>query len=148
MGFFDSMEMCRNGSKTGGRISQWRKPTWRVRLGLLRVQRGGFTTKGRSASPSVATPSRAPGLMASVLLSTIHSTRRIPNWNCSGSRSREAAAPRSPGGEAHSADGNITDQIVVMGTVDMNSTGTYLLPTRYRTEEAIRHRYPHGYGGG
>ena len=30
--------------------------------------------------------------------------------------------------EAHDArDGNITDQIVVTGTVDMNSTGTYLL---------------------
>jgi formylglycine-generating enzyme required for sulfatase activity len=33
-----------------------------------------------------------------------------------------------PGVEAHDArDGNITDQIVVTGTVDMNSTGTYLL---------------------
>jgi hypothetical protein len=33
-----------------------------------------------------------------------------------------------PGVEAHDArDGNITDQIVVTGSVDMNSTGTYLL---------------------
>ena len=33
-----------------------------------------------------------------------------------------------PGVEAHDArDGNITDQIVVTGTVDMNTTGTYLL---------------------
>ena len=33
-----------------------------------------------------------------------------------------------PGVEAHDArDGNITDQIVVTGTVDVNSTGTYLL---------------------
>ena len=33
-----------------------------------------------------------------------------------------------PGVEAHDArDGNITDQIVVTGTVDMNNTGTYLL---------------------
>ena len=33
-----------------------------------------------------------------------------------------------PGVEAHDArDGNITDQIVVTGNVDMNSTGTYLL---------------------
>jgi formylglycine-generating enzyme required for sulfatase activity len=33
-----------------------------------------------------------------------------------------------PGVEAHdSRDGNITDQIVVTGNVDMNSTGTYLL---------------------
>ena len=33
-----------------------------------------------------------------------------------------------PGVEAHDArDGNITDHIVVTGTVDMNSTGTYLL---------------------
>lgn len=42
---------------------------------------------------------------------------------------REAGqAWAEPGVEAHDArDGNITDQIVVTGTVDMNSTGTYLL---------------------
>ena len=47
-----------------------------------------------------------------------------------GSHSRNSL-PRpfiDPGVEAHDArDGNITDQIVVTGTVDMNSTGTYLL---------------------
>jgi len=42
---------------------------------------------------------------------------------------REAGqAWAEPGVEAHDArDGNITDQIVVTGSVDMNSTGTYLL---------------------
>jgi formylglycine-generating enzyme required for sulfatase activity len=42
---------------------------------------------------------------------------------------REAGqAWAEPSVEAHDArDGNITDQIVVTGTVDMNSTGTYLL---------------------
>jgi formylglycine-generating enzyme required for sulfatase activity len=42
---------------------------------------------------------------------------------------REAGqAWAEPGVEAHDArDGNITDQIVVTGTVDMNTTGTYLL---------------------
>ena len=48
---------------------------------------------------------------------------------------REAGhAWAEPGVEAHDArDGNITDQIVVTGTVDMNSTGTYLL-TYIRTD--------------
>ena len=42
---------------------------------------------------------------------------------------REAGqAWAEPGVEAHDVrDGNITNQIVVTGTVDMNSTGTYLL---------------------
>ena len=42
--------------------------------------------------------------------------------------SQAGQASAEPGVEAHDArDGNITDQIVVTGTVDMNSTGTYLL---------------------
>jgi formylglycine-generating enzyme required for sulfatase activity/N-acetylneuraminic acid mutarotase len=40
-----------------------------------------------------------------------------------------------PGYEAHDArDGNITDQVVVTGTIDENSTGTYLLT--YAVEDA------------
>jgi formylglycine-generating enzyme required for sulfatase activity len=40
-----------------------------------------------------------------------------------------------PGYEAHDArDGNITDQVVVTGTIDENSTGTYLLT--YTVEDA------------
>ena len=57
-----------------------------------------------------------------------------------------------PGVEAHDArDGNITDQIVVTGSVDMNSTGTYLLTYsvqdgggntchRYRTVTVVGNR--------
>ena len=40
-----------------------------------------------------------------------------------------------PGYEAHDArDGNITDQVVVTGSIDENSTGTYLLT--YAVEDA------------
>ena len=55
-----------------------------------------------------------------------------------------------PGVEAHDArDGNITDQIVVTGSVDMNSTGTYLLTyERAGCRRQSCHRHPHGHGGG
>ena len=53
-----------------------------------------------------------------------------------------------PGVEAHDArDGNISDQIVVTGSMDMNRTGTYLLPIPYRTEQGILPP-PHSHGGG
>ena len=63
-----------------------------------------------------------------VLLNTCQPIRRILNWNCSGAAiTREAGRlGRSPASRPTMRDGNITDQIVVTGTVDMNSTGTYL----------------------
>ena len=64
---------------------------------------------------------------------------------------REAGqAWAEPGVEAHDArDGDITDQIVVTGTVDMNSTGdlfTHLYRTGRRRQH--RHRHPHGHSDG
>ena len=105
--------------------------------GSFRVRRGGSWTTMRQlrsakrGSDTSIFPRNFGFRVVSKLFSQI---RRIPNWNCSGeppSRVRRAKPGREPGVEAHDArDGNITDQIVVKGTVDMNSTGTYLLTYR------------------
>ena len=80
---------------------------------------------------SVATtPRNRDQLGFRVAFQAIQPIRRIPNWILFGGAAitRERQASAEPGVEAHDArDGNITDQIVVTGTVDMNSTGTYLL---------------------
>ena len=64
---------------------------------------------------------------------------------------REAGqAWAEPGVEAHDVrDGNITDQIVVTGTVDMNSNGYYILTYSVAgCRGQYRHRQPNGHGGG
>jgi formylglycine-generating enzyme required for sulfatase activity len=105
--------------------------------GSHRVKRGGSwsATAGRtlrSAERSI----NAPGLRHSdigfrVGFQAVQPDTANPELELFGGAAitREAGqAWAEPGVEAHDArDGNITDQIVVTGTVDMNSTETYLL---------------------
>ena len=104
--------------------------------GSYRVKRGGSWARGTHLRSAMAAVFYLPGNIgchsASVSVSKQSSqTRRIPNWNSYRIRNRNSLPRPSlvgPGVEAHDArDGNITDQIVVTGSVDMNSTGTYLL---------------------
>jgi formylglycine-generating enzyme required for sulfatase activity len=104
--------------------------------GSLRVTRGGsWGTSGtnlRSAHRSNSLPSdRSNTIGFRVGFQAVQPDTANPELELFGGASitREAGqAWAEPGVAGHDArDGNITDQIVVTGTVDMNSTGTYLL---------------------
>jgi formylglycine-generating enzyme required for sulfatase activity len=104
--------------------------------GSLRVKRGGsWNSDGanlRSARRTTNTPGhRYPTIGFRVGFQAVKPDEANPELELFGGAAitREAGqAWAEPGVEAHDArDGNITDQIVVTGTVDMNSTGTYLL---------------------
>jgi formylglycine-generating enzyme required for sulfatase activity len=104
--------------------------------GSRRVKRGGsWFCDGsflRSAKRGYGTPSyRNYDLGFRVGFQAVQPDTANPELELFGGAAitREAGqAWAEPGVEAHDArDGNITDQIVVTGTVDMNSTGTYLL---------------------
>jgi formylglycine-generating enzyme required for sulfatase activity len=104
--------------------------------GSLRVPRGGSWrndgTSLRSAKRHINTPGyRHSNVGFRVGFQAVQPDMANPELELFGGAAitREAGqAWAEPGVEAHDArDGNITDQIVVTGTVDMNSTGTYLL---------------------
>ena len=104
--------------------------------GSSRVRRGGsWSADGtllRSAKRGNNTPgTRTYGIGFRVGFQAVQPDTANPELELFGGAAitREAGqAWAEPGVEAHDArDGNITDQIVVTGTVDMNSTGTYLL---------------------
>jgi formylglycine-generating enzyme required for sulfatase activity len=104
--------------------------------GSLRVRRGGSWSHDgaalRSAKRSSSTPgTRSDGMGFRVGFQAVQPDEANPELELFGGAAitREAGqAWAEPGVEAHDArDGNITGQIVVTGTVDMNSTGTYLL---------------------
>jgi formylglycine-generating enzyme required for sulfatase activity len=104
--------------------------------GSYRVRRGGSWDNGgadlRSARRNNFPPGSRHGTIGfRVGFQAVQPDTANPELELFGGAaiSREAGqAWAEPGVEAHDArDGNITDQIVVTGTVDMNSTGTYLL---------------------
>jgi formylglycine-generating enzyme required for sulfatase activity len=104
--------------------------------GSDRVRRGGSWNNGgtplRSAKRIGNTPGyRDYGIGFRLAFQAIPADTANPELELFGGAAitREAGQVwAEPGVEAHDArDGNITDQIVVTGTVDMNSTGTYLL---------------------
>jgi formylglycine-generating enzyme required for sulfatase activity len=104
--------------------------------GSTRVNRGGSWNNGgsylRSAKRNNYTPDgRVTGIGFRVGFQAVQPDMANPELELFGgvAITREAGqAWAEPGVEAHDArDGNITDQIVVTGSVDMNSTGTYLL---------------------
>jgi formylglycine-generating enzyme required for sulfatase activity len=104
--------------------------------GSHRVKRGGSWFNGGTTLRSAERSINAPGLRHSdigfrVGFQAVQPDTANPELELFGGAAitREAGqAWAEPGVEAHDArDGNITDQIVVTGTVDMNSTETYLL---------------------
>jgi formylglycine-generating enzyme required for sulfatase activity len=104
--------------------------------GSYRVRRGGsWNNSGtglRSAERDSNTPdSRYDNIGFRVGFQAVQPDTANPELELFGGAAitREAGqAWAEPGVAGHDArDGNITDQIVVTGTVDMNSTGTYLL---------------------
>ena len=130
--------MCGNGSTIGGRtIFLVPRPIPRVRLrawiGLGGVVPG--TPAGRSCVPLGAAPyapsSRGYDLGFRLAFQAVQPDTANPELTLSGNSviTHSQGIPFiEPGVEAHDVrDGNITDQIVVTGTVDMNSTGTYIL---------------------
>jgi formylglycine-generating enzyme required for sulfatase activity len=104
--------------------------------GSNRVRRGGSWHGGGTGLRSAQRYGSAPGhrhnsIGFRVGFQAVQPDEANPELELFGGAaiSREAGlAWAEPGVEAHDArDGNITDQIVVTGTVDMNTTGTYLL---------------------
>ena len=104
--------------------------------GSNRVLRGGSWSRGGTHLRSARRGTDAPGSRFSSIgfrvgFQAVQPDTANPELELFGGAAitREAGqAWAEPGVEAHDArDGNITDQIVVTGTVDMNSTGTYLL---------------------
>jgi formylglycine-generating enzyme required for sulfatase activity len=104
--------------------------------GSGRVKRGGsWSPDGanlRSARRTTNTPGhRYPTIGFRVGFQAVQPDEANPELELFGGAAitREAGqAWAEPGVAGHDArDGNITDQIVVTGTVDMNTTGTYLL---------------------
>jgi formylglycine-generating enzyme required for sulfatase activity len=104
--------------------------------GSSRVFRGGALHQGKSHLRSANRNSKKPNHYMSVGGFRIALRKLQPDSNNPGIQltggdtiTHSQGIPfTEPGVEAHDArDGNITDQIVVTGTVDMNSTGTYLL---------------------
>jgi formylglycine-generating enzyme required for sulfatase activity len=104
--------------------------------GSNRVTRGGSWHNAGTDLRSAKRNSNTPGLRVSNLgfrvgFQAVQPDMANPELELFGgvAITREAGqAWAEPGVEAHDArDGNITDQIVVTGSVDMNSTGTYLL---------------------
>ena len=116
----------------GGSQTQPRGPA----SGSNRVRRGGSWYNGgtdlRSARRSYNTPglrNYALGFRVGFQVMSADTTNPEIFLEGNTTLSHSQGLPFiDPGVEAHDArDGNITDQIVVTGTVDMNSTGTYLL---------------------
>jgi hypothetical protein len=112
--------------------------------GSTRVKRGGSWlhdgTHLRSAKRASSTPgTRLSNLGFRVGFQAVQPDTANPELELFGGAAitREAGqAWAEPGVEAHDArDGNITDQIVVTGTVDMNSTELIYSPTPYRMEQ-------------
>jgi formylglycine-generating enzyme required for sulfatase activity len=104
--------------------------------GSDRVFRGGSWSHDGTHLRSAERLSNAPGFRSYIMgfrvgFQAIQPDTANPELELFGGAAitREAGqAWAEPGVEAHDArDGNITDQIVVTGSVDMNSTGTYLL---------------------
>ncbi|MEC8243615.1 MAG: SUMF1/EgtB/PvdO family nonheme iron enzyme [Verrucomicrobiota bacterium] len=104
--------------------------------GSSRVQRGGSWSNGEPGLRSARRNYCAPGLRNGLLgfrvgFQAIQPDGANPEIILTGATAvthSQGLPFIDPGVEAHDArDGNITDQIVVTGTVDMNSTGTYLL---------------------
>jgi formylglycine-generating enzyme required for sulfatase activity len=104
--------------------------------GSDRVARGGSWNNGgtqiRSADRlHISSSNRANGLGFRVAFQAVQPDTANPEIILTGSTTvthSQGLPFVDPGVEAHDArDGNITDQIIVTGTVDMNSTGTYLL---------------------
>ncbi len=104
--------------------------------GSVRVKRGGSWIYGGTYLRSARRGSNPPSYRLSSLgfrvgFQPVQPDRANPELELFGGAAitREAGqAWAEPGVEAHDArDGNITNSITVSGTVDMNSTGTYLL---------------------
>jgi formylglycine-generating enzyme required for sulfatase activity len=104
--------------------------------GSDRVLRGGSWGYGGSGLRSAERVSNTPGYRHNYIgfrvgFQAVQPDTANPELELFGGAAitREAGqAWAEPGVAGHDArDGNITDQIVVTGTVDMNSTGTYLL---------------------
>ncbi len=104
--------------------------------GSHRVLRGGSWHAGgallRSALRNQSLPSRRDnGIGFRVGFQAVQPDEANPEIILAGSTAvthSQGLPFIDPGVEAHDVrDGNITDQIVVTGTVDMNNTGTYLL---------------------
>ena len=104
--------------------------------GSNRVTRGGSWVNDGTLLRSALRNNLSPGRRLSLIgfrvgFQAIQPDTANPELELFGGAAftREAGqAWAEPGVEAHDArDGNITDQILVTGTVDMNSTGTYLL---------------------
>ena len=136
--FLICTEMCGNGSATGrGTIL----PVLRSILRVRHPARNAFTVEawtddGTSLRSSkranyFATSSRPYNLGFRLAFHAMPADTANPELELFGgfNINREAGqAWVEPGVEAHDArDGNITDQIVVTGSMDMNRTGTYLL---------------------
>jgi formylglycine-generating enzyme required for sulfatase activity len=104
--------------------------------GSNRVVRGGSWTAAGTDLRSAKRNNLTPGNRNSIIgfrvgFQAVQPDTANPELELFGGAAitREAGqAWAEPGVEAHDArDGNLTDQIVVTGSVDMNSTGTYLL---------------------
>ena len=81
------------------------------------------------SAPS-STPDKATIFGFRQVSKPVQSIRRIPNWNCSGEPPSTARRAKLGGARRRGprcTGRKIFFQIVVTGTVDMNSTGTYLL---------------------
>ena len=105
-------------------------------LGSLRVRRGGAWYGGEGTLRSAKRDQNAPSARNSYVgfrvgFQAVKPDGANPELELFGGAgiTREAGeAWAEPGVEAHDArDGNLTSSITVSGTVDMNSTGTYLL---------------------
>ena len=136
LGLFRHARKCLGmGQRLEGELHRVLRPTLRVRLRARSGQAGGSWhvdgTDLRSAKRSWHPSSRYHYLGFRVGFQAVQPDTANPELELFGGAAinREAGqAWAEPGVEAHDArDGNITDQIVVTGTVDMNSTGTYLL---------------------
>jgi formylglycine-generating enzyme required for sulfatase activity len=135
--FSTCMAMSGNGSATGRRTTrEVLRLTRGSGIGLESGQTGWFLDNGgtdlRSARRNNITPgNRNCNIGFRVGFQAVQPDTANPELELFGGAAitREAGqAWAEPGVEAHDArDGNITDQIVVTGSVDMNSTGTYLL---------------------
>jgi formylglycine-generating enzyme required for sulfatase activity len=104
--------------------------------GSLRVRRGGSWNSDGTGLRSAVRYGNAPGHRYNLIgfrlaFQAIPADTANPELELFGGAAITHEAGQAwaePGVEAHDArDGNITDQIVVTGSVDMNSTGTYLL---------------------
>ena len=135
--FLTCTEMCGNGSATGRRTTLLvPRPTLRVRH-RARVGSDGVvpgTTAGRPCvllRRTTSPPAAVPHLGFRVGFQPVQPDEANPELELFGGAgvTREAGqAWAEPGAAGHDArDGNLTASITVSGTVDMNTTGTYVL---------------------